>query len=235
MNDFVDFEFNEEDIAASSVMSLKDNTDNDKKDKYVDKYSDQTTLYYVSIRKTKMDPITFDTHETYFFKFKKMWDPYTGEIKEDDPHGPLYFNPCNLVKLFYVNRLNGLWKNSYRDNLGVYQGHYGDSVGAGENIDIKGRGPHPERYLFRLPLCDCYLSDDHNNNIVTMGPKLTKDDITEINSLAEKLDKTQYSYESMFKAKRPDLLKLYLSYTKAISNKVTYNDNCDAVELLKKM
>jgi hypothetical protein len=51
-------------------------------------------------------------------------------------------------------------------------------VGSGENINIIGRGECPEKYLFRLPIIDCYLEKDYNKSIITMGPKLTIEEIT---------------------------------------------------------
>lgn len=239
MSDFIEFEL--EDDATHNNVAFQDNItqSNTKKHKYDDKYNfdSNTTSYYVATRTTKMDPITFDNHNKSFFEFTEMWDPYTGDRKEIDPHGPICFNPCNLIKFFYMKRLDGLWKKGTDDNTGVYQGYYDDAVGAGKNIEIVGRGMFPERYLFRLPIYDCYLTDDHNSNYVTMGPVLTENEIIKIDELAESLDNTPLSYKNLHGIDKPKLHKIMILYNEAIANDIPDKDkkNREAVEALKKM
>jgi hypothetical protein len=44
-------------------------------------------------------------------------------------------------------------------------------------------GSNPEKYLFRLPIIDCYLADGHNYSLITFGPLLTDDEINIIDNL----------------------------------------------------
>lgn len=238
MSDFIEFEL--EDNSTQFNVSFQDDktlTDDTKKHKYEENFDSNTTSYYVGTRITKMDPITFDNYNNNFFKFSEMWDPYTGERKEVDPHGPLCFNPCNLIKFFHLRRLDGLWKKESNDNTGIYQGYYDDAVGAGENIEIKGRGMFPERYLFRLPIYDCYLTDDHNSNFITMGPVLTENEIIKIDELAKLLDNTTLSYKNLHGTERPSLHKIMMLYKQAIANDIPDKDkkNREAVDALKKI
>ena len=134
---------------------------------------------YENYRRNKIDPILLvdlpmnDMEEKDLFKFEYKWDPYTGlRSKQKDPNGALYFDPNVLINYFYANRLNNLWIDEYFDGNDYIQGHYGDALGKFPNFEIKGRGPHPEWYLFRLPIIDCYLEDEHSLQMVTMGPIL---------------------------------------------------------------
>lgn len=148
---------------------------------------DKRTEYYIAIRKSGDDVITLDDCGPNAFKFPYQWDPVTGERLKDadgnfivDPYGPLCFDPDTLIHYYYINRLNGLWHEPL--NPGE-QGYYGDHLASGPNIDISGRGQYPERYLFRLPISDCYLPVDLPD-IPTMGPILTNEEIDEIDRLA---------------------------------------------------
>lgn len=172
---------------------------------YPIQYDKQTTGYYCAIRKTKVDPILeVDVDEKFAFKFKYQWDPYTGVRTIVDPHGPLYFDPDSIIRYFYSVRLNNLWNPP----VGEYEGYYGDAVGNGPDFHIKGRGTFPDYNIFRLPIIDCYLTNDHNKQFVTLGPILTEDEIKEIASLANKKDSIRGtdSYRVCFQKSRPDLL-----------------------------
>jgi hypothetical protein len=188
-----------------------------------------------------MDPITYDQNCEHFFEFNEMWNPYTGKRIDNDPHGPLCFNPCNLIKFFHTRRLTGLWNNGTSDNNGIFQGYYDENVGAGVDIEINGRGKFPERYLFRLPVFDCYLTEDNNNNFITMGPKLTDDDIELIDKLASKFDNTPLSYEKLHGTPRPILCDIKKLYDESINRNHTENieeqnkKNRLAIEQLKKL
>ncbi|MBA42645.1 MAG: hypothetical protein CMF62_01375 [Magnetococcales bacterium] len=184
------------------------------------KYDNRTMVWYRGLRKQKIDPIICDeVSEDIAFKFKDRWDPYTGERIEEDPYGSLYFNPVHLLYYYYSNRLNKLW--SYSE--GEYQGYYDDGVGAGENFNVKGRGDYPEWYLFRLPIPDCYLTKSHNNNVVTMGPKLSKDELEQIDSLM-KLPKLISQYKNFYKKNPPSILHMKKYYDLAISNNVQIDE-----------
>jgi hypothetical protein len=168
-------------------------------------YNNTTMEFYRVLREKKMDAIMQrdDFDSTKAFKFPYQWDPYTGERTIIDPFGPLYFFPDDLIYFFHTKRLDTLWKEPSDEQMGYYEGCYGDGLGSGENIFIQGRGSYPELYLFRLPVTDCYLTNDHNMSFVTMGPKLTLDELIEIDKLAETHYKDYYMKTN--KRNRPSL------------------------------
>jgi hypothetical protein len=201
------------------------NTTVDKKINIYDKFNKTTTEYYKIMRELHLDPITCDkVPDDLAFKFEYMWDPITGERTEKDPHGALYFNVKNIIKNFYYNRLRMLWTDGDE-----YQGYYGDGVGAGEEL-TNGRGNNTHLHLFRLPIIDCYLTKDFNLSIITMGPKLTNEEIDSIQKIYNKVSD---------KNKKINLLTTIKTlYEQAI--KVTKSDNdykqcIVAVEKLKKL
>ncbi len=181
------------------------------------KYDDRTETYYRVLRKTKQDPIThLDVNVETGFKFEHEWDPYTGERLGLDPHGALWFDPDLLIKHFYTKRLQKLWIDPVDSDEGYFQGRYDDAEGAGEDFYIHGvRGKHyPEWYLFRLPIIDCYLTKDHKEQVITLGPKLTQDEISEI---YKKAVMQGDSYRNMFGFHRPNLLLMKSFYDQAIT------------------
>jgi len=177
---------------------------------------------YVEYRKNKIDPILlielpYDNYkDKHFFKFKYKWDPYTGERLDKDDDGPLYFDPDSLIYYFYLHRLKMLWNESDDG----YHGFYGDAIGNGPDFYIKGRGHHPEWYLFRLPINDCYLSREHNNQYITIGPILTDSEILEIDRLSKNFGNNYYN---IYKKKRPNLFKIKQLYEQAISKQPNLN------------
>ena len=146
-------------------------------------YDKTTNETYRIKRLYKIDPIT-DTEviPSQCFEFKYKWNPYNGIRMEIDKIGPLCFNAINLYDYYYINRYKGLWTPP-QDG---FQGMYGDIVGSGKVVNVKSRGAFPERYLFRLPIIDCYLPSTHNMSIITMGPELTENEITEIDAIITK-------------------------------------------------
>jgi len=183
---------------------------------YQVKYNKKTRVYYVALRRIQQDPIVMDDiPKDKAFRFPFMWDPYTGERKEEDPNGPMSFNPLYLALFFYKNRYKHLWTPSVDDATGVYSGFYGDSMGAGENCRICSRGNHPERYLFRLPIQDCYITDDHNMQYITMGPKLNNNEIKELDRL---LDLFPYNDVVRVLGKKISLVGMKKLYDQAIRN-----------------
>jgi len=193
---------------------------------YNKEYSHTTTEYYKALRNQKMDPISMQNiNSNTSFAFKYMWDPYTGERLDEDPYGPLYFDPHNLIKYFYTNRLNGLWVEPVDEQGGYYEGYYDDGLGCGEDMFINSRGHHPERYLFRLPIIDCYLTNDHNDSVITMGPVLTNDEI----SLIEELSKqNKDNYKKLFGKEKPNLINIKKNYDQAISKTPKIDDHNNA-------
>ena len=189
---------------------------------------------YESYRRNKIDPILLQElplngmKENDLFKFEYEWDPYTGiRSNKKDPNGPLYFDPNALINYFYTNRLNNLWIKDYYDGNDYIQGHYGDALGKYPNFEIKGRGPHPEWYLFRLPIIDCYLEKDSSLQIVTMGPILSAKEIKEIFNLSKRY---KNFYKDTFGIKRPNILKMKELYDRAINPNTEFN-NIDGLSL----
>lgn len=188
----------------------------EKKDKeivnsgYPIKYNEKTMVYYTTLRKMGQDPIIMDNvDDDRAFKFSEIWDPYTGERNQIDPNGPLSFNPIYLTYFFYKNRSKHLWIPGSDEVTGIYSGYYGNSVGAGENCVIRSRGTFPDRYLFRLPIQDCYVTDDHNMQYITMGPKLTNAEIQKIDDLVAKYSKNEITRVMGKEIKLMDIKKLY--------------------------
>lgn len=200
---------------------------------YKDIYDKTTCLYYKSYRIKKTDPITFEElNNENAFKFSQMWDPYTGMRKEEDPYGPLYFNPMTILQHIYLQKLNNLWIDDSDEKEGYYEGYYGESIGAGKNLEILGRGIYPERYLFRLPIPNCYLKLDHNMNLITMGPKLTDKEIYTLDRLITQKWSHHKLYKTIYK-KIGSLFKLKCYYEIAIAKKPT-SMNLTGIDICKK-
>jgi hypothetical protein len=192
---------------------------------YDNDYNETTTKFYRTLRENKINAIMQDNtgfNPERAFCFKEQWDPYTGLRIGLDPYGPLYFHPDDLIRYFYTKRLNMLWTDQIDENNGHYvQGYYGDAVGSGEDILIVGRGTYPEAHLFRLPILDCYLQEDSDMSIITMGPKLTIDELQEIDDIAEKYYKN--NYKDQYGKKRPSLVLMRALYDQAISKTPNLN------------
>lgn len=171
---------------------------------------------YLDFRNHKMDPFLFiELDPNQSFQFPDRWNPYTGERLQQDSNGPLYFDPVTLVRYFYTNRLNHLWVNTQNTENGeIIPAHYDhDGLANGPNFYISSRGSHPDWYLFRLPILDCYLRKDHMDQSVTMGPKLTDQEIKKIDDLAQ-LNKQEY--ENTYHRPLPSLQTIKEFYEMAI-------------------
>jgi hypothetical protein len=208
--------------------------------KYDDEYNEDTTVFYRTMREKKCDFVSHDIiscKPEHVFQYPYMWDPYTGEKKDTDPFGPLYFMPDELIYIFYKGRLKKLWIPP-KDIVGgmdegQYEGCYGEAVGCGEDLDIPTRGKFPESYNFRIPIDDCYLPPDSDKSIPSMGPKLTNEEIMEIEELAEKHHKN--NYQNVFGKSRPSLVRMKQLYDLALSKtpdltKVLEEDGVDNKE-----
>jgi hypothetical protein len=163
----------------------------------VKKFDKMTTETYVAKRRLQRCALVDkEIPHGCMFSFKYMWNPINGERCGIDKVGPLYFNVIELYNHYYNNRYNGLWTPSSYDPVlkQSYEGYYGDLVGSGKDIKINSRGFHPDKYLFRLPIHDCYLYEDHNHSVVTMGPLLTNEEITEIDKIILNLPQQHKHY-----------------------------------------
>jgi len=148
--------------------------------KYSNKYDITTRETYRVKRIYKIDPLTDKkVKDDCIFYFYDKWDPYTGKRSGTDPIGPLCFNPLDLYRYYYMNRCKGLWYNAENN----FEGYYGELIGAGKDININSRGPKPEKYLFRLPIIDCYLPENHNYSLITYGPLLTDEEIDYLDNI----------------------------------------------------
>lgn len=226
-NDFVDF--GEEDDDFNVNFTDNDPNKEEKQNKVIPityDYDESTTEKYRVLRSRKMDPISYvPLDEKFSFKFSYKWDPYTGERStEKDPNGPLCFDPDILIKHFHTKRIDKLWVNPKDDNGGYYQGYYDDGVGAGEEFYVGGRGHHPEWYLFRLPIIDCYLTKSNNTQFITFGPKLTDAEVKEIQEIA---NRRPDNYKRQFGYNRPSIVEMKKLYDIAINPKPNWPDFTD--------
>jgi len=188
---------------------------------------------YIDYRNKNLDPILqlelpLDNFKlSNVFKFKYKWNPYTGERMGIDQNGYLSFDPDTLIYYFYNNRLNYLWEKSSDLN---YSDYYGDAMGNGPEFNINGRGSHPDWYLFRLPIIDCYLNNGHCHQAVTMGPILSDKEIKEIDRIAKQY---KNNYFKRFNRKRPSLFKMKILYDQAINKNPDLGINSDLIPFIE--
>jgi len=184
--------------------------------KYENNYNN-STKNYCTYRKLNIDPLSLEVMDVKYpvFKIYKMWDPYTGEFKDNDPFGPLCFDPINLTIYFWTNRYNHLLK----DSNGIDDISTDDGLGAGVDFKISSKGQYPERYLWRIPIVDCYIEKTNSakeeaflSSIPKIGPKLQRNDIVELYNLVKKCVNIQPHRLSRI----PDLPAMYDIYHIAI-------------------
>ena len=181
-------------------------------------YNNRTTENFKKIRELKLDPITTIETSENSFKFNFIWDPITGQrLLENDPYGPLCFDPLNLCLYFYQKRLEHLWIDEVDEGEGggYYEGYYGDGVGAGKNFKIEARGEYPEYYLFRIPINDCYLIEGTPKSIPTKGPELFRNEIIQIYELCKKCPSSEWQE---YFTEIPNLEKMFDLYNQAIDD-----------------
>lgn len=223
-DDFINF--NDDDYVDFDDVQIE-------KKGYKINYSSETD-YYKKMREMCLDPITCEQVKDGF-NYPYMWDPYNG-IKLDilDPYGPLCFDPCALIYSIYTSRLKFLWHpETTQPNGEIFQGYYDGCVGTGEEMIIKSRGSQKHLYPFRLPIIDCYLPEDSDMSITTMGPKLTLEEIKKIDELA---NKQSNRYIRIYKEKLPSLEKMQYYYDRALGlYNTTHDMQIQAVEKLKQM
>lgn len=149
----------------------------------IDNYDNTTTETYRVKRLYKIDP--FDDNiipDHLIFEFKSKWNPYSGIRTDDDEIGPLCFNALGLYKYYFENRYRELWSPPTADGFGSM---YGPIVGKSIEIKINSLTFKPEKYLFRLPIYDCYLKKSHKLTTITMGPVLTDEEIEKIDTICK--------------------------------------------------
>ena len=213
----MDFSFDQIDLSTLQIKSVN----NDNKNLQYDNTTNET---YRIKRLFKIDPlIDQEIPNNLLFEFKYRWNPYNGEREQEDEIGSLCFNALNLYDYYYSNRFKGLWNPP----IDQYQGYYGDLLGTGKNIKIVSRGENPEKYLYRLPIIDCYLKQNHNYSIVTMGPVLNDEEINQIDKIILTHHKNRFNKNFI----KLSTLKLY--YDNAIESCPDQNSN-DIVELVQK-
>lgn len=211
-------------------------------------YNRKTEYTYVSCRKLKIDPIfgQIENIDTAF-QYKWEWDPFSGTIVGEDPHGPLYFDVDTLIDYFYFNRTHHLWVPPKDSHDGYFEGYYDCGIGAGENFKIIGRGEYPEWYLFRLPIDDCYLTDEQEKSpYPRLGPKLTDAELQQIDNLAilkmkKEIMFNQSSYQRISVVEMKKLYNIAISINPEIPDNLKDVDNAaeivrrNAVDQLEKM
>jgi hypothetical protein len=210
------------------------NQNNIIKKKEIYDYDKVTTETYRVMRELHLDPITHEkVPDNLDFKFEYMWDPITGDRLQKDPNGGFHFNVINLAKNFYYNRLRMLWVDGDIIDGIKYEGYYGDGLKAGEDLYVPSRGISKHMHLFRLPIIDCYLSKEFNYSIITMGPKLTENEINEIQQIIDNYNRMKSKTKK--KIININLIRMNELYTTAISKESSEKDARNAVDELKKM
>ena len=193
----IEYNFDFVNFTDNNVSKVIINTDKDT-------YDNNTIEHYRMMRILKIDPIMEEEIPKHLlFEFKYKWNPLSGERLDIHEVGPLCFNALNLYEYYFKNRHNGLWIPP----ADQYQGYYGNLLGSGQNIKINSRGNNPEKYLYRLPIIDCYLTKNHNHSTITMGPILTNEEIDKIDELIKYV-----------KTHKPTLKELKSCYDNAINN-----------------
>jgi hypothetical protein len=182
-------------------------------------FDETTTVFYKVMRERKLNIFTQedDIEPDKAFQYRYMWDVFTGEPLGIDPCGPLWFHPVELVHYFAEYCLQNLWHDQVDESGGIYEGYYGDLLGSGDDMYVKGRGHYTELYLFRLPIVDCYMPKDCNLSLITMGAKLTTADLQQIDDLVQKHYVKLYTKK--YKKNPPSLIEMKKYYDNAISSR----------------
>ena len=203
----------------------------------LDDYDETTTELYRTLRLFKLDPITNEEiPKDLYFEFKHKWNPLTGHRTDIDEMGPLCFNAWNLYQYYHSNRHNGLWYPPVQQ----FQGYYGDLLGCGKDMIINTR-PCPEKYLYRLPIIDCYLKKSHNHSLITMGPILTNEEIEKIDILISNHRKNKPSLKNLKEYydealnNSPDVLELKKIYPDLSNKELVEKYNRSFVDKLVKL
>lgn len=201
-----EIEIQEPEVQLENPPNIKSNEIFDKlfDKEYYNNIFDDETIKYCDFRINKNDPVTCENlDDENSFKFKHIWDCITGERLGIDPYGSLYFSPVTIFRTIINKILLGLWTEI--DDCIPF---YGENIGVGKNFIIPSRGPQPEKYVFRLPIQDCYLyrnSDKCGKSIHNLGPEFTDEELQEIDMLIK-----NYWMDDSYIEDLPDpTLKLY--------------------------
>jgi hypothetical protein len=216
----------EYDINSKTIVIKQDNNgdelrciDNISYISYNMLYDFETVSRYRGFRNKKQDPISCDDlTDCNAFKFGYMWNSLTGERIGIDPYGPLYISPVTILKTYFHSIMKGFWIE-IPECLPIY----GENLGCGEDFYIPGKGVQPEKYLFRLPIKDCYIYKDQDKSIHTISPKLTDDEIREIDKLI--IDKWSYDpFVKKINVRCRSIMRIKKYYDIAISKTPTKID-----------
>jgi hypothetical protein len=181
-------------------------------------------FFYIKNRINKICPLSIVSVDNGYHIYN-IWNPFSGNFTNiKDTFGPLICDPDYLIHYFYINRLKYIYTHGNFNSTG----YLGDAIGKYPEFNIPGRGNHPEWYLFRLPINDCYI-DHECIKYVTMGPMLTQNDISNIYNLA----KENNSYYHKFNQELPNIIELYDIYHKVI-NKCPYQIDSSVLDVLGK-
>jgi hypothetical protein len=175
-----------EGMQIASLKKLKRSRPKKETSLYKIGYNEDTAVFYMGLRKNKMCPICFSsfkshTGPSYLFYLHDTWDPYTGIRKGEDPYGPIVFcADCITQSIFYKVPHSKLYFPQTTD----MQEMYGDALGAGGDFKGVERGyDHPEYNIFRLSFPTLYLHNGADQNVITIGPKLTDAEVIQIDQL----------------------------------------------------
>jgi len=190
--------------------------------KLINEYIKNDKYYYILNRINRICPLSFEKVDRGFI-VKNIWNSFIGKFnKIEDPFGSLVFDCDYLIYYFYSNRLKYIYTHGTINTTG----YLGDAIGKYPLFNIPGRGNHPEWYLFRLPINDCYI-DNKVIKYVTMGPELSRDDIINIYNISI----NNNTYELKFNHKIPNIIELYDLYHLVI-NKCPYEIDNSIIEVL---
>ena len=164
---------------ASMIKSMRSTRKIKKGSLYSQKYTN-STFNFIEYRESRVDPISdqcygFVENDERAFIVPYTWCSFTGERKGPDPYGPLYFSPENLATYFHSSRLNNIYIDHGNGDFNL-----GPAIGMGPDFNIISRGPHPDWYLYRLPISTCYVPS--NKEGINIAPKLTRDEIVSISN-----------------------------------------------------
>jgi len=208
-------------------------------------FNKDTTEKYYNCRINQLDAITGEPIEnSKIIMFSYMWNPFTGKkIHQRDEYGPLCFNALILYEYYFVNRYKGLWIQE--DTLCDIQNTYGiEIIGTGNNINENHAMFH--KYLYRLPIIDCYIPEKNSDIkycnsydlVTTIGPILTVNDIKKIDRIVHIHDPTRTPLKYLKELydgaldNHPDITKHKKMFSNLSDNELKYKYNIGCIDRL---